>query len=543
MKTFLKNLAIRRLVVKSKSKCYLAGALVFLACFSLLGGCMKKPGTKTDENLKKAELNSLSLNFVAGDVHGLTSHALSRDMRGIGLGKWLFEGLTRLNLKGQYELAGAQEMEISPCRTRYTFKLRPNFYCNGDRVLAADYERSWKQALKPDSTCSKAHLFYSIKNAEKAKKGEASLDEVGVKALSDEVLFVELEHPTSCFLNLLSLCLFAPFKMDDHEVLFNGPYKMIKRVKDNYSVLSKNEFFWDYANIAIDEVKISMIKDGMTALSLYKNGELDWIGDPFCYLSSDVVAAEVAKGNFSKGKEVMFPFWLYLNTKDPALSSPLIRRALSQVINRSEVAKHIYIGDTPLFTPVPHEACVSLPFSKKEASIEACKLFKEGIKELKLTKETFPPLKISFYPLGSHKEFVTYLKEAWEEAFGIQVHLEGKDWAAFYGDIASGSYQIGGTYIGADYNDRLACLELLSMENNPVNWQNSEYKKVIEKLKREHNTEKREKLFNQAEAILREDMPIIWVVNLSQHSSYPSNLKGLCFDQRGLPDLRWAYFE
>ena len=258
---------------------------------------MKKP-TPIQQKSEITDSKALRLNFIAGDLPSLDPQALSRDMRGIGLGKWLFEGLTRLDPNGKYELAGAEDVEISPCRMKYTFKLRPNFYSNGDRVTAADYERSWKEALAPDSTCVKSYLFYFIKNAEKAKQGKVSVDEIGVKAIDDHTLFIELEHPTSCLFNLLSLCLFSPFKMDKENVLFNGPYKVVERSKDSHLKLGKNPFFWDHSHIAIDEVHISMIQDGMTALALYQKGELDWIGDPFSYLSSDVVSAEVAKGKF-----------------------------------------------------------------------------------------------------------------------------------------------------------------------------------------------------------------------------------------------------
>ncbi|MEM7174505.1 MAG: peptide ABC transporter substrate-binding protein [Chlamydiota bacterium] len=502
---------------------------------------MKKSKTDAHQCLKDANRKTLRLNFVAGDVPALNPQSLSSAGRGIALGKWLFEGLTRLNLEGKYELAGAEKVDISSCQTRYTFTLRPNTYSNGDAVIAADYERCWKEALAPNSNCLKAHLFYSIKNAENAKKGKVSLNEIGVKALDDYTLFVELNHPASNFLGLLSLCLFAPFKKDRDEVVFNGPYKVVQRRKDSYLELESNSFFWDHARTSINRVKISMIRDGMTALSLYEQGEIDWIGDPFSWLSSDIISSEVDKGNFFKGADVIYPFWIYLNTKHPALSSRLIRRALSCVINRDEIAKHIFTGDSPLFTPTPHNSRV---VNLSDDSVpDGQKLFKQGMEALSLTKDTFPPLKLSFCKQASHTNFAEYLQEVWQTAFGIQVNLEGKEWNTFYADLISGNYQMGGYYLSSDYNDPLACLDLLASENNFSRWQHSHYQKTIEQLKRESDPQRKLQLLNEAESILQEEFPIIWVLNRVQYHSYPSRLKGLCFDQRGLPDLRWAYFE
>lgn len=76
--------------MKSKPRYYLAWLLVFLANFGLLGGCMKKSITGIRQNSENIGKKTLRLNFVAGDLPSLNPQALSRDMRGIGLGKWLF---------------------------------------------------------------------------------------------------------------------------------------------------------------------------------------------------------------------------------------------------------------------------------------------------------------------------------------------------------------------------------------------------------------------------------------------------------------------
>ena len=58
------------------------------------------------------------------------------------------------------------------------------------------------------ATC--AQLFFPIKNAEDASEGKISTDLVGIKALDDRALRIDLHHPMPHFLSLVSFCNFRP---------------------------------------------------------------------------------------------------------------------------------------------------------------------------------------------------------------------------------------------------------------------------------------------------------------------------------------------
>lgn len=519
-----------------KSRYYSVWSLFFMIILYLLGGCMKKSSDRQETPKEQ----TLKLNFVAGDVPSLDPHQLALSSHGSTLCKWLFEGLTRLNLEGKYELAGAKSVELSPCQTRYTFTLRSNHYSDGDLVTAYDYENCWKQAIAPRSKCPKAHLFYYIKNAEKAKKGEVSLEQVGVKAINDHTLIVDLSNPTPHFLALVSTPLFSPFKAKNNVIVPNGPYMITERKKDNYLSLAPNPFFWDHDQIAIHKIKVLMIQDAMTSLALYKKKEIDWVGDPFSWLPPDIISSERAQGTLFRGSDIVYPFWVHLNTKHPILSSPLIRRALHLVIDRKEIATHLFPDDEPLFTPIPSAVKASSPCLDL---VKGQELFMQGLKELHLTKETMPPLKLSSCNVMALKYLAEYLKEKWEDAFGIQVDLDIKEWNTFYADVSQKNYQIAGLFIPCEYNDPIACLDLLANNNNFSAWNSSQYQTVIDQLKMEGNPDTRACLLRTAEEILEKEAPIIWLINKIQYHAYRSDLKGICFDQRGNPDLRWAYFE
>ncbi|MGE5196178.1 MAG: ABC transporter substrate-binding protein, partial [Anaerolineae bacterium] len=166
----------------------------------------------------------LRINLQEGDPLSLHPHQ-SVEVRCLALQKALFEGLTRNNEKDQIELAAAEKVEVSPEQTVYTFTLRPHLWSNGKPVTAYHFENAWKKALSPTEICFRPEFFYVIKNARAAKLGTLPLDQVGLKAIDERTLRVELEHPAPYFLNLVSNPMFSP--LFDHEKepkVFNGPF-------------------------------------------------------------------------------------------------------------------------------------------------------------------------------------------------------------------------------------------------------------------------------------------------------------------------------
>ncbi|MFZ0565409.1 MAG: peptide ABC transporter substrate-binding protein, partial [Chlamydiales bacterium] len=297
-------------------------------------------------NQYEKNTQTLRLNFQEGDVPTLHPHLLEGHMRGRVLGKAIFEGLTRINGKGEAELAGAESVEISPSKTLYTFILRDNKWSDGTTVTAFQYEKAWKQAIAPTSDCTRSDLFYAIKGAEKAKKGILSLGEVGVKALDKKTLSVELTFPTPYFLKLIASPLFTPVTRDEAEpTRFNGPFKVERWKRGSLLVLKANPFFWDSDKVPLSEIEIQMVDDPLTSFLMYEKQKIDWIGNPFCWLSSEMVVQLQEKGELQI-QPVARTHWVYINTSHPFLSSSKIRQALSLSIDRSLIAQHIIPGNT-----------------------------------------------------------------------------------------------------------------------------------------------------------------------------------------------------
>lgn len=75
-----------------------------------------------------------------------------------------FEGLTRVDNKGEIQNAAAEEVKVSDDKLTYTFKLRDAKWTNGDPVVAGDFAYAWKWALDPKMPLS-MHQSYTQSKA------------------------------------------------------------------------------------------------------------------------------------------------------------------------------------------------------------------------------------------------------------------------------------------------------------------------------------------------------------------------------------------
>ncbi|MBI3211992.1 MAG: hypothetical protein HYZ47_04860, partial [Simkania negevensis] len=183
--------------------------------------------------------------------------------------KLLFEGLMRVDKKGKISNGIAQSFHISKDLRSYRFTLRESVWSNGDPLTAYDFEYAWKKTLSPNFNTPFAYLFFPIKNAKEVKEGVLPIEELGVHALNDKTLEVELSHVAPYFLELTTHTIFSPIhrKTDqDHpfwptqtgiDYLCNGAFTLkINSQSHGYEVI-KNPLYWDYEEVKIDQIIIT----------------------------------------------------------------------------------------------------------------------------------------------------------------------------------------------------------------------------------------------------------------------------------------------
>ncbi|MED4581494.1 peptide ABC transporter substrate-binding protein [Brevibacillus choshinensis] len=467
-----------------------------------------------------------------------------------------FDGLTRIGSDEKPHEAAAESYTVSDDKLTYTFKIRDHKWSNGDPVTAKDFEFAWKRALDPKTASNYAYQLYYIKNGEKANKGEAKLDDVGVKALDDKTLEVKLENPTPFFLELLAFRTYFPVNPkvvqanekwagDAKTHVGNGPFKIETWEHKSKLVLVKNDNYWDKDKVKLDRIEFAMVEDENTELSMFDNGELDWAGSPTSDLPTDAIPALKESGKMTT-KPIAGTYWYKFNTEKPPFNNVKIRKAFAYSIDRQGLIDNILQrGQLPATGAVPPSMVLNPNGYFKDKDIDtAKKLLDEGMKELGITK--LPAITLSYNTSEGHKKIAEAIQDQWKKNLGIDVKLENKEWKVYLEDLHEGNFQIGRMGWLGDFNDPINFLELYKDKmggNNDTRWENPKYKELLNQSSLESDLDKRKKILADAEQVLMDDMPIMPIYFYTQSWVQNPSVKGVQITGLGDVDWKGAYVE
>lgn len=457
----------------------------------------------------------------------------------------VFEGLTRADADGQPQPAMAEKWDISEDGLTYTFHLRDAKWTNGDPVVAGDFEYAWKWALNQENLSEYASVFYPIKGAEAYNTGAGSVDEVGIKAEDEKTLVVTLANPTAYFLELTAFKTYSPINQkvvegkDDwyaeagENYVTNGPYTLDTWKHSDSIVLKKNEGYWDAANVAVNTVNIGMVENEATAVTMFKNGEIDYLGSPYQTVALDAIDGFKADKSLNIDDYAAI-YWYKFNTTDKVTGNANIRKALTLAIDRQGLIDNVTKGEQkPALGMVP-SAISGFEEDRgyyKDNDVEGAKAALEaGMKELGIKDAKDIKINLSFNTSEAHASIAQYIQEGWSKNLGITVSLDNSEWQVYLEKLNVLDYQIGRMGWIADYNDPYTFLEMYDTAkngNNDTGWENPKYKELLKQSVAEVDTAKRLELLKEAEAIAVSEFPvapIYYYTNLSVKQKYVKNM-------------------
>ena len=457
-----------------------------------------------------------------------------------------FEGLTTLDADARPVAAAAESWEVSEDLKTYTFKLRDAKWSNGDPVVAGDFEYAWKWALNPDNLSEYASILYSIKGAAAYNNGEGSADDVGVKAEDDKTLVVTLENPTPYFLELTAFKTYAPLNQKVVEgndewytdagenFVTNGPFTLGEWRHNDTIVLKKNPEYWDADKVALDTVNIGMVESEATAVTMFKGGEIDYLGAPFQSVALDAIDGFKADKSLNINDQASV-YWYKLNTKDKITGNANIRKALALAVDRQALIDNVTKGEQkPALGMVP-TAVHGFEEDRgyyKDNDIEGAKAALEaGMKELGITNPADVKINLSYNTSEAHAAIAQFVQENWTKNLGITVGLDNSEWQVYLEKLNQLDYQVGRMGWVGDYNDAYTFLEMYDTAangNNDTGWENAEYKKLLDQSNTEADPAKRLELLKQAESIAVSEFPVVpiyYYTNLSVVQDYVKDMK------------------
>ncbi|TYR75970.1 peptide ABC transporter substrate-binding protein [Rossellomorea vietnamensis] len=465
-----------------------------------------------------------------------------------------FEGLYTNDENGEVVPALAEDVEISEDKKTYTFTLRDAKWSNGDPITANDFEYSWKRTLNPETGSSFAFYLYYLKGAEEYNKDDGSAEDVGVKALDEKTLQVELKSPTGFFEKLLAFWSYYPVNqsvVEENEnwaaeadtLVSNGPYTLTTWQHDSELVAEKNQEYWNKDDISMEKITWEMISDATTYYQMYKSGELDLINT----LPTDVIAQEEGNEDF-KITPYFGTYMFMFNVEKEPFTNQKVRKAFNMAIDRESITENIsQSGETPAHAFVPYG--VETPDGDFREQKE--KYFEENVEEAKrLIEEAkqeegwdeLPEVELIYNTSENHKKIAEGVQEMLKQNLGIEVTLNNQEWKTYLDTTDQGNFQMARMgWIGI-YVDPTPILDyyLGDSPNNRTNWVNEKYDSLISESKGIQDEAERMKVLHEAESVLMEDLPFMPVYFYSQNYLTSTDYEGVVYPVNRYPNLRWA---
>lgn len=522
---------------------------LFLSLWILLiTGCQTKWEKRTQQDLKMVRIN-FTYNPLTLDPRKSTDPISNT------LHLMLYEGLTHLEPDGSLSLALANSIDRSQNDLVYTFHLKKTYWSNGQELTAYHFQNSWKELLSPDFPSLASHLLFPIKNAEKAKKGLCSIEEVGIKAFDDATLIVELEKPTPYFLELTAFPTYFPLPHQNQDIDFsknkpadlvsNGPFKLTLWKNEDEILAEKNPYFWNEQAMKIDCIYTTIISDERTALQLFEKGNLDWLGGLISPLPIDAIS-HLNQANKLKIHPIAGTNFSAFNTKQYPFNNLHIRRAFAYAINRQIIIDNvIQMFDLIATGPVPS---IFKDVQEKKFFIdgnieEAKKEFEIGLQELGISKKDFPPVTYSYFSSELQQKLALSLQSQWKQILGVEVKLESKELKIFLNQLRQSKFMFAQMSWIAQFYDRMTFLERFIKADtfrNYSSWENLTYQELISRSFNAANKSERNQILEEAESILIDEMPIAPLYHYNVLYLKNPQLKNIQISPLGHVDFRYS---
>ncbi len=478
----------------------------------------------------------------------------------------LFRGLYKFGDDGSSLVpALAEGYDLSEDGTVYTFHLRPDLkWSDGSPLTAHDFEYSWKRVLNPELASETAYTLYNYIKGGREHFLDKSIpaEELGVKALDDNTLEVTLYAPTPYFPSMTATTAYMPVKKEvveaddqwewnDKVYVCNGPFRVKEMRRDEKFIFEKNPYYYNAAEVKLDELEYIFLSAAETALLAFNNGEVD--------IASSVNAD--ARKQYEGTDTLMLTDrigyrWYEFRTDHPPFDDARVRKALAISIDREVLLKNVLqTPETPLLGFIPEAYPDLLDPSKGWREVHG-NSFEENIEEAKAllaeagfpNGEGFPTFRLVAETSASLEKAAQAMAQMWKQNLGIEAEIQMVEssvyWADDTGTRNAGEFEV--CYMGytGDYLDPSSMLfNFTSYDNDSTMWANEEFDALMARASAGAAGEEREQIFVEAEKLLSEEFPVFPVYNYISMALVSDKVGGFVRNYVGHPNFEYAYIK
>jgi len=438
----------------------------------------------------------------------------------------VFSGLVMLSPQLVVVPDLAESWSISDDGTVYTFYLRPQAqFHNGRPVTAQDVIYSWERAADP-KTDSDAVLTYLGDIVGVREKYEGSAATIrGLKALNEHTLQVTIDAPKPYFLAKLTYQIAVVLDQMNVE---SGPewyrtpngtgaYRLIRWDAGKLKLYERNEAFY-LTPPAIRHVVVQLYAG--VGIRLYETGLIDMTGVGTYDAQRVRDPAEPLHTDLREGVNLCTSF-ITFDVTQPPFDDPKVRQAFVLAVDKQRYVDVVLNGNA-----VPARGLYPPGLPGYTANLEGLAfdpaLARQRLSESRYAQNGLPKIVFTSRGYGSDVSLdIAALIEMWQTNLEVTIEVENLEPDEWRDQIHDGHHgQLFEYGWCADYPDPENFADALFHSNAQQNigkYSNPTLDQVLEQARVEQNVTQRMQLYQQAERIIVEDAPALF---LSHSLSY-----------------------
>lgn len=470
----------------------------------------------------------------------------------------------------------AEKWDISEDGRTYTFHLRKGVkFHNGREFIADDVKYSFERLANPINASKGLWTTEAIpleglkKFNDELKAGKTDAHIEGIKVVDKYTVSITLEKMIPFALHVLAMPYYFIVPKEEVERLkaeFNthpvgtGPY-MFKEWKRGKSLsLVKNPNYFEKGLPYIDNIEYQIITNENVRYGRFINKQLDFIDNSS--IPSSKFEALLNDGDFSKlgafkirsmpeiedlsqslimKKPILSTEYLGMNVTKEPFTDKKVRKAINYAIDKQKIVDKVYAGKRtiargvlpPGFPGFNEENKVPYPYDPDKARAllsEAGWLDTDGDGFLDKDGKKLV-LNLNY----NQREQIALLCSSVQSDLryiGIDVELSSLQWAPYIQKVKQGDANFFRFGWSADYPDPDNFIwTLFSTKNigsdNATHYSNSVVDNMLEEARTIKDWKKREKLYQEAEKIIIDEAPWIFLENEVQYKVVQKGIEGM----------------
>jgi peptide/nickel transport system substrate-binding protein len=334
-----------------------------------------------------------------------------------------------------------------------------------------------------------------------------------------------------------------------------GPFKFVEWIKDDHITLEANDNYWR-ESAKLDKLIFKVIPDPSARLLALEANEIQGMEypDPAAIdrINDNADLQLLTQAGMNVGYIALNCGYGYIDANEngvrdsdepweevpayiEALTKKEVRQAVNYAIDKESIVKDLYKGTAivakngmPPFMLGYNDAVKDYPYDPDKArELLASAGYPDGFKATLFVMPVSRPY--MFDPPKIGEAIKAYLADV-----GIDIEIFQEDWSTYLEDTEAGKHEmclLGWTGDNGDPDNFMNVLygpnsASIGAAGNVAFYNNEEVQELLTKAVRTYDTDERAKYYEQAQEIIHEDAPWVYLAHSNQNLVFRANVKG-----------------